>query len=63
MFLLYFLKYKMALKKAGGFNFVVCTNCKLNWYLIYSALAALAGAASSVFFGNKIDWMFGKTPP
>ena len=51
----------MALKKAGGLKF-----CKYVQIIkaIYSALAAaLAGTASSVFFGNKIDWMFGNTPP
>ena len=41
----------MALKKTGVLS---------NNFLIYACLLAFG---SSVFFGNKIDWMFGRTPP
>jgi hypothetical protein len=49
------------LEKGRGFKFVI----QSNKMLIYSDLAAddLAGASPSVFLGNKMDWMFGKTPP
>jgi hypothetical protein len=49
-----FLKFEVALKKAGGFKYQ-CTCYIFEIELIYSALAELALVPSSVFFGNKID--------